>query len=321
MSKLLTIENLKVSFSTEGRKALAVDCISLQLNRGETLAIVGESGSGKSVTSLSIMRLLDGKTSHIEGSIQFQPQEASFNLLKLPEKEIRKLRGKEMAMIFQEPMTSLNPVITCGEQVAESLRLHLNMGRSSAKKETIELFKRVRLPRPESIYASYPHQISGGQKQRVMIASAISCKPSLLIADEPTTALDVTVQKGILDLLKELQAEFGMSMIFITHDLGIVGELADRVAVMYKGKLVEEGLVKDIFSAPQHPYTRGLLACRPDPSVRLQSLPTVSDYMKENEDGSFVFLSSGTTQITNKELEDASLRKLRLKELYSLPPL
>ena len=188
-------------------------------------------------------------------------------MLAIPEKEMRKFRGKEISMIFQEPMTSLNPVIKCGEQVAESLRLHLGMNRKEAKEKTIAIFEKVKLPRAEQMYHSYPHQLSGGQKQRIMIAMAICCNPGLLIADEPTTALDVTVQKNILELLIELQQEFNMSMIFITHDLGTVSELAHRVAIMYKGKIVEAGAVNEIFKNPQHPYTKGLLACRPRTAV------------------------------------------------------
>ena len=320
MNELLNIKSLTTSFKNEERDFIAVNDISISLNKGETLAIVGESGSGKSVTSLSILRLLNEKSSSIQGEILFQKNGSSTDLLKLSEKEMRKFRGKEISMIFQEPMTSLNPVIKCGEQVAEMLRLHLGMSRSEAKQKTIALFEKVKLPRAEHLYHSYPHQLSGGQKQRIMIAMAISCNPRLLIADEPTTALDVTVQKSILELLKELQQEFNMSMIFITHDLGIVSELAHSVAIMYKGKIVETGKADDILNHPQHPYTMGLLACKPNLKVRWKLLPTIGDFMKENEDGSFsstVFSAS----IEDKNLvENIDERKERLNILYKKEP-
>ncbi len=321
MEELLNIKNLITSFKTEGRSFVAVNDVSFSITKGETLAIVGESGSGKSVTSLSVLRLLNESSSSITGKINFQKDGKFTDLLKLPEKEMRKFRGKEISMIFQEPMTSLNPVIKCGEQVAESLRLHMGMNRQQAKQKTIALFEKVKLPRPEHIYYTYPHQLSGGQKQRIMIAMAISCQPSLLIADEPTTALDVTVQKSILELLKDLQQEFGMSMIFITHDLGIVSELAHQVAIMYRGKIVEIGKAADVLRNPQHPYTKGLLACKPDFKVRWKSLPTIKDFMKENEDGSFS-PTGFTADPQNKNLlESKEERALRHEALYQKEPI
>jgi peptide/nickel transport system ATP-binding protein len=287
MSNLLEVNNLKVSFQSEGRLSAAVNGISFHLKKGETLGIVGESGSGKSVTSLAIMRLLPKPQSVIEADdMIFHHNNEAAKLLTISEREMRKFRGNEIAMIFQEPMTSLNPVIKCGEQVAESLRLHLGLTNKEAHIRTIELFNEVQLPRAEELYNSYPHQLSGGQKQRVMIAMAMSCNPSVLIADEPTTALDVTVQKNILDLIKKLQNIHGMGVIFITHDLGVVAEIADRVLVMHKGNIVEQGYVEDIFSRPQHPYTKGLLACRPPLDKRLKKLPVVGDFMQVNQDGS-----------------------------------
>ena len=261
---LLEIKNLVTEFHTEKESVVAVKNISFTVNKGETVGVVGESGSGKSVTSLSCMRLLQEPPGKItNGEIIFHKDKEQIDLLKLTEKEMRKYRGNDLAMIFQEPMTSLNPVFTCGNQVTEAIKLHQKLSNKEAKEITLKLFKEVELPDPERMFKSYPHEISGGQKQRVMIAMAMSCQPSVLIADEPTTALDVTVQKTILKLMNELQKKHDMGIIFITHDLGVIAELADRVVVMYKGKIVEEGSVLDIFSNPQHPYTKGLLACRP----------------------------------------------------------
>lgn len=284
---ILEIKNLVTEFSSNGIQTKAVNDVSIQLKKNEIIGIVGESGSGKSVTSLSIMGLIPNPPGKItSGEILLHKENGDVvDTVQLNQKELQKIRGKEVAMIFQEPMTSLNPVFSCGNQVQEAILLHQQISNSEAKKQTIELFKKVELPRPEEIFDQYPHQLSGGQKQRVMIAMAISCNPHVLIADEPTTALDVTVQKTILKLLKDIQAENEMGILFITHDLGVIAELADRVVVMYKGKIVEEGPVKDIFSDPQHPYTKGLLACRPPLDARFEKLPTVPDFMKVNENG------------------------------------
>jgi len=272
---LIEIKSLCISFGA--RKTITN--LSYSINEGETLGVVGESGSGKSLTSLSIMGLLNPAAKIDSGEILFHHNEQTIDLLKLKDEEMRKFRGNDIAMIFQEPMTSLNPVIKNGEQVAEALRLHKNLSRKKARERTIELFKEVQLPRPESIYDSYPHQISGGQKQRVMIAMAICCEPKLLIADEPTTALDVTVQKTILDLIKSLQRKRNMSVIFITHDLAVVAEVADNVVVMKSGEKVESGTTQQLFENPQHPYTKGLLACRPPMNFRLKKLPIVEDFL------------------------------------------
>ncbi|MEN3041079.1 MAG: ABC transporter ATP-binding protein [Bacteroidia bacterium] len=282
---MLEVKGLSVSFRTRGGKVSAIQHVSFSLPRGQTLGIVGESGSGKSVTSLAIMRLIPSPPGEIEaGEIWFDsPSLGRVNLLSLSEKQMRHLRGNEIAMIFQEPMTSLNPVFTCGDQVVEAIRLHQKVSAKEAKERALALFEEVKLPNPPRIFSAYPHQLSGGQKQRVMIAMAISCEPALLIADEPTTALDVTVQKTILDLLQELQARHGMSLIFISHDLGVIGEICDEVLVMYKGKVVEQGSVRDIFSSPRDPYTRGLIACRPPLDRRLKRLPTLADFLKAPE--------------------------------------
>jgi peptide/nickel transport system ATP-binding protein len=261
----------------------AVKDVSFTVHRGETVAIVGESGSGKSVTALSILQLLPRKTvRYPQGKILFSPDGGEpIDLLKQNESMMRSVRGNQVAMIFQEPMTSLNPVFTCGGQVMEAIQLHQGIAKQEARKKTIELFEKVKLPDPSKLFKRYPHQLSGGQKQRVMIAMAMSCNPGLLICDEPTTALDVTVQKTILELLKDLQANSGMGIVFITHDLGLVAEIADKSVVMYKGDIVEQAPVKDIFQKPQHPYTRGLLACRPVLHPKGKRLPVVSDFLDE----------------------------------------
>lgn len=279
-SLLLDIKNLEVKFSSGKEEFIAVKNISFSLYKGETVSVVGESGSGKSVTSLSIMQLIPSPPGKITGGeIMYYGREKAVNLLSLKEEEMRSYRGKDIAMIFQEPMTSLNPVFTCGDQIVEAILLHQKCSKKEAKAKAIELFNEVQLPRAESIFESYPHQLSGGQKQRVMIAMALSCEPSVLIADEPTTALDVTVQKTILLLLKEIQQKRQMGIIFITHDLGVVAEIADRAIVMQSGKIVEEGDVKALFKNATHPYTKGLLACRPPLNKRFVHLPTVADFL------------------------------------------
>jgi len=248
------------------------------------LAVVGESGSGKSVMCLALMNLLSKAARVVQGSVLFSPDgKGTINLLGMPEKEFRSYRGNQLAMIFQEPMTSLNPVMTCGKQLAEPLIQHKKLNRVQARKEALLLFEKVQLPEPETIFKRYPHQLSGGQKQRVMIAMAISCNPSILICDEPTTALDVRVQKTILDLLKDLRRSENMGMIFITHDLGLVADMADRALVMLRGKLVESGPVNKLFTDPQHPYTRGLLMCRPSLHVKGKRLPVVSDFLENKQ--------------------------------------
>jgi peptide/nickel transport system ATP-binding protein len=272
---MLQVDNLTIQFKTPNGLFDAVKGISFNLAKGETIGIVGESGSGKSVTSLALMRLLDKGSSVVNGKALLD----NISLFDITEEEMRAVRGNRIAMIFQEPMTSLNPVLTCGFQVAEAIQLHLGATKSEAKAQAIKLFKEVQLPRPEAMFDNYPHQLSGGQKQRVMIAMALSCNPEVLIADEPTTALDVTVQKTIIDLLKKLKDERSMSLIFISHDLGVVNEIADRVLVMYKGEIVEEAPTKVLFKTPQHPYTKGLLACRPSVKYHLKKLPVIADFM------------------------------------------
>jgi peptide/nickel transport system ATP-binding protein len=272
---MLEVKNLNVKFKTHDGFIEAVKDTSFRLHKGETIGIVGESGSGKSVTSLAIMRLHNSTNTVINGEVLLNKTD----ILRLPQDEMRAIRGNRIAMIFQEPMTSLNPVLTCGFQVTEAIRFHLGVSKQQAREKTIKLFNEVQLPRPEAIFDSYPHQLSGGQKQRVMIAMALSCDPEILIADEPTTALDVTVQKTIIELLLRLKADRHMSLIFISHDLGVVSEIADRVIVMYKGSIVEEGNSETIFSEPKHPYTKGLLACRPSPDHKLKKLPVVADFL------------------------------------------
>ncbi|MDB0027247.1 ABC transporter ATP-binding protein [Flavobacteriales bacterium] len=320
---LLEFKNLVTEFHTEGTTVKAVNGVSFTLNKGETIGIVGESGSGKSVTSLSAMRLIPSPPGIISGGeiIFHQNDGTATDLLKISEEEMRKFRGNDIAMIFQEPMTSLNPVFTCGDQVMEAIILHQNLNKKDAKELTIKLFEEVQLPTPERIFSTYPHQISGGQKQRVMIAMAMSCQPSVLIADEPTTALDVTVQKTILQLMKNLQTEHDMGIMFITHDLGVIAELADKVVVMYKGNIVEQGNVWDIFTNPKHPYTKGLLACRPPLDKRYTFLPTVSDFMKIDENGEIIDNGISVANFTKDLAIPESERTARQKELFAKEPI
>jgi len=281
MQPLLSIKNLSIDFHTESSITNALKNISIEINSGEVVALVGESGSGKSITALSILQLLPSPPAkYTSGEIIFTEENNSIDLLKRSRHEMQNIRGNKIAMIFQEPMTSLNPVLTCGSQIQEALIQHKKINKREAKKQTLEWFDKVKLPTPSNMYDRYPHQLSGGQKQRVMIAMAMCCEPSLLICDEPTTALDVTVQKTILQLLKELQQQSNMGIIFITHDLGVVAEIADRAVVMYKGEIVEQNSVKGIFFNPQHAYTKALLACRPVNHERGKRLPIVSDFME-----------------------------------------
>ena len=269
---LLTVTDLRTYFHTDGGVARAVDGVSFALHEGQTLGLVGESGCGKSVTSLSVMRLIpDPPGQVVSGTIAFKGRE----LLGLTDPEMRDVRGNDIAMIFQEPMTSLNPVFTCGFQIDEAVRLHQGLGWASARERTIEMLQRVGIPDPAQRADAYPHQLSGGMRQRVMIAMALSCNPDLLIADEPTTALDVTIQAQILELLEQLQEELGMAVLMITHDLGVIAEVADRVAVMYAGKIVEAGPVTEIFAHPRHPYTLGLLASVPRLGERRKRLSVI----------------------------------------------
>ncbi len=320
--RILEVNNLEVCFSSDDGVNTAVKNISFYLNKGETLGIVGESGSGKSVTSLSIMRLIQQPGFIKHGELVFRnKKQEECNLMQLNEKQLQHVRGDEIAMVFQEPMTSLNPVYTCGAQVMEAIRLHKKVTRTEAKRQVILLFEKVLLPQPERIFNSYPHQLSGGQKQRVMIAMAMSCNPSILIADEPTTALDVTVQSTILELLRSLQKEQSMSTIFITHDLGVIAEIADRVAVMYKGKIVETATVHDIFNSPQHSYTKGLLACRPPLDKRIHRLPVIADFMEEDADGTWkekIIQPNSYKVLDQIEWKKSSEEKQKLIPLLSL---
>lgn len=270
--KLLEIKNLKTYFFTDTGQVPAVNGVDFYIHEGETLGVVGESGCGKSVTSLSVMRLLtDTPGKVVDGSIRFKGKD----LLSLSEKEMRKIRGNEIAMIFQEPMTSLNPVYTIGEQIGEAVKLHLKYNKKEAKNHVINMLKLVGIPRAEEIINEYPHQLSGGMRQRIMIAMAMACNPTLLIADEPTTALDVTIQAQILELMKKLKKEKATSIMLITHDLGVVAEMCDRVIVMYAGKVVEEAEVTEIFDNPKHPYTKGLLNSIPKLGQKMDRLDSI----------------------------------------------
>jgi peptide/nickel transport system ATP-binding protein len=309
---MLNVIDLNIQFFNQEDRSwtTAVNNISFNAKKGRVLGIVGESGSGKSVTSFSIMRLHDPLYARITGGIIFN----GVQLPELSDKEMNAYRGNRIAMIFQEPMTSLNPVFTCGYQVEEAIMLHQQVPKPEARAKTIALFKEVQLPRPEQLFDTYPHQLSGGQKQRVMIAMALSCNPELLIADEPTTALDVTVQQTILQLLLKIKAERGMAMIFISHDLGVISEIADDVAVMYKGKIVEQGTVEELFHYPKHPYTKGLLACRPSPAYRLKRLPVVADFTEDKPDQPIAHLLAANSY-TQEEIDQ------RRATLYEKIPL
>lgn len=321
MLPLLQVAHLITEFPSAEGAFTAVNDVSFSLQQGETVGIVGESGSGKSVTSLSIMRLLASPGRIRSGSIVYQaPGKEAVDLTRLDEAALCRYRGKEIAMIFQEPMTSLNPVYSCGFQVAEALILHEKLNKREARERTIELFQEVALPRPEQLYDAYPHQLSGGQKQRVMIAMAMSCRPKVLIADEPTTALDVTVQATILDLMRRLQEEHRMGMLFITHDLGVIAEIAQRVVVMYKGRVVEQGTVQEIFANPKHPYTKSLLACRPPLDRRLRRLPVVNDFLEEQADGSFTD-KQGVVENLNAQVISSEERAAQHQELYKTEPI
>jgi peptide/nickel transport system ATP-binding protein len=318
---LLEVKNLVTEFKSDGELLKAVNDVSFTLHKGETVGIVGESGSGKSVTSLSIMQLIPNPPGYVSGGeiLYHSRHEGVVNLRNLDAKEMRSFRGNEIAMIFQEPMTSLNPVYTCGNQVMEVIMLHQKISSKEAKKKTLKLFEQVQLPDPERIFSVYPHQISGGQKQRVMIAMAMSCNPRVLIADEPTTALDVTVQKTILDLMLQLQREQDMGIMFITHDLGVIAELADKVMVMYKGKVVEQGPVLEIFSNPKHPYTKSLLACRPPLDKRLKRLPVLSDFMRTDEEGNMIEIPKTVGEAINNVIITKEQREKEHIDLYSRP--
>ncbi|MEP0885532.1 ABC transporter ATP-binding protein [Trichocoleus sp. ST-U3] len=308
---ILEVRNLYVDFPSSGEIVRAVEDVSFNLALGETIGIVGESGSGKSVTSLAVIGLLP-TAAKVTGEILFRnPRLASanpINLLTLSAQQRRTYRGGLISMVFQEPLTSLNPVYTCGEQVVEAILLHEQVSQKEAYRKAIALFDEVKLPNPREMMKRYPHQLSGGQQQRVMIAMALSGNPAILIADEPTTALDVTIQATILQLLRELRDRRGMSILFITHDMGVVAEIADRVVVMYRGQAVETAKVYDLFANPQHPYTQGLLNCRPRPNQRLKRLPTVADFMKvtTNASGELEIVS----QIHSQEEKDLLLAEV-----------
>lgn len=288
MPKILEVENLQTHFRTPDGINRAVDGVSFSVNAGETLAIVGESGCGKSVTSMSILRLIPEATGKSAGAIRFQGQ----NLLELSEEEMQDIRGNQISMIFQEPMTSLNPVLTVGYQIDESLRLHEGLSGEAARTKTVELLKMVGIPEPARRAQEFPHQLSGGMRQRVMIAMALACSPKLLIADEPTTALDVTIQAQILDLMRDLKTRVGAAIVLITHDLGVVAEVSDRVVVMYAGRKVEEAPVDELFERPLHPYTQGLLGAVPklgtsfeNEGARLAEIPGLVPSLKKRIQG------------------------------------
>ncbi len=309
---VLRVENLSIGFNPKQPELLAVKNICFDLKRNSILGVVGESGSGKSISSLSILRLLqEPPANYPQGKIILSTQAGEIDLLQQDKSNMSGIRGKIVSMIFQEPMTSLNPTMKCGEQIVEAILAHQKVSKKEAKLKALELMNEVLLPRPNDIFKSYPHEISGGQKQRIMIAMALSSKPEVLIADEPTTALDVTVQKTILDLLIALKNKYGMSILFITHDLGVIADIADEVLVMYKGELVEHGNAKSVFNNPQHPYTKGLLHCRPNIKKRTYRLPTVQEFLLGEDE----LLKSRFNQVSSFE------RKQNHAKIYSQEPL
>lgn len=309
-SNILEIKNLSLSFSNHE----ILKKINYSIKKGKIVGVVGESGSGKSITALNIMGLLpESAFVHHTSQIIFNSSKGKIDLLKIPKKEHRQYRGSEIGMIFQEPMTSLNPSLRCGEQVEESVRLHLKLNKAEAKAKVLKLFDKVLLPDSERIYKSYPHQLSGGQRQRVMIAMAICCEPKLLIADEPTTALDVTVQRSILSLIKDLQEESQMSCLFISHDLGVIAEICDEVIVMYRGEVVEHGSVEQIFNSPKESYTKGLIACRPLLDVRYKKMPTITDFLKDENHTAEVY-----STVERRDFHQEIYRKSPILEVRNL---
>lgn len=315
---IISVKNFSVSFDNGAFKA--IDNITFTIAKGKTLGLVGESGSGKSLTSLSLIGLLPKNAETNNGQLIFKQHEKQFDLNQISESEFRSLRGSAISMIFQEPMTSLNPTITCGQQVAEIIHQHTHLSTSEIKNRVLELFEEVKLPRPDKIFKSYPHQISGGQKQRVMIAMAIACNPQLLIADEPTTALDVTVQKEILKLLKEIQAKHQISILFITHDLDVVNEIADEIIVMHKGHIVEKGIIQNVLKNPSHPYTKGLLASKPPIDKRPVSLQTVELFLKGDVFINETLISKEERQVLHSRIY-AQEPVLKVKDLITAFPL
>ena len=319
-TSILSVQNLAVQFTTEEGIYDAVKGISFEIPRGKIVGIVGESGSGKSVTSLAIMRLLAAQNTSVKGSILFHTPTETINILDIPDSQMTSIRGNKIAMIFQEPMTSLNPVHTCGAQVTEAIQRHQGLAKTEAKQKTIELFTEVQLPNPAQLYDRYPHEISGGQKQRVLIAMALSCDPALLIADEPTTALDVTVQKNIIELLKRIRDERNMSMIFISHDLGVISEIADEVMVMYRGNILEHKSVSAIFKQPENPYTVGLLACKPNMNLQLKRLPTVADFINHQDEKKSLATQNLKEIIATYAISNEDIKKRR-DLIYSQTPI
>lgn len=317
-SSIIEVRDLAVEFRTDEGVVNAVKRISFNVPRGKTVGLVGESGSGKSVTSLAVMRLIPNPPGRItNGQILMDGKD----LLKLSEAEMRHIRGNKISMIFQEPMTSLNPVFTVGDQISETLMLHQKLSKQQALDKSLDLLKQVGIPNPAERIKSYPHEMSGGQRQRVMIAMAIACEPDVLIADEPTTALDVTIQKQILDLLADLQKKYQMSILFITHDLGVIADIADEVVVMYRGDIVEKGSTADIFTKPQHPYTKGLLACRPSLERNPRRLPVVSDFMTADGKEKVVDVAVLKQQKQTRVVSDQQSVLLQIKNVEKHFPL
>lgn len=320
---LLSIENLTIGFPSNEGQFYATKEVSLDIKTGKSLGIVGESGSGKSITALSILNLLPPSAGVFSGRINYRMEKGSqIDILRADPKLVRSIRGRHISMIFQEPMTSLNPVYTCGDQVSEIMIKHLNYSNKEAREKAEQLFREVELPSPARIFESYPHELSGGQRQRVMIAMAISCDPTLLIADEPTTALDVTIQNSILDLLRGLKQRYGMSLIFISHDLAVVSEVADEMAVMYNGRIVEKGTREQIIHSPVNAYTRGLIACKPPLDRKPERLYTLADFMELERPNSVTKSTEGKSEIHGKkDVSRESSQIFRLNDVSKSFPL
>ncbi|HIE16414.1 MAG TPA: ABC transporter ATP-binding protein, partial [Bacteroidales bacterium] len=318
-NNLISIQNLSIAFNDNGKQHRVIDNLTFNIARGEVLGVLGESGSGKSLTALTLMHLLPPNAIIQQGKILFFDREKTIDWLSLNKREQQAVRAKKIAMVFQEPMTSFNPIMKLGKQVAEAMTENMNLSFDVAKSKTLLLFEEVKLPDPLKIFNSYPHEVSGGQKQRVMIAMALATDPDLLIADEPTTALDVTVQKNILDLLRQIQRTRNLTILFISHDIGVLASISDKLMVMYQGRLIENGGVKQIIQTPQHAYTKGLMACRPQLKMERKRLPTVQDFIKGNDLPKTTIISVVDKTKPILEVKNLSVSYIKKRNIFGKP--